>query len=45
MTDTWKQIRAAAPHADIIVVKDPDSKNDETLTGCIDTEIFFGTDI
>ena len=40
-----KQIRAAAPHADIIVVKDPDSKNDETLAGCIDTEIFFGTDI
>ena len=40
-----EQIREAAPHADIIVVKDSDSKNDKTLAGCIDTEIFFGTDI
>jgi phosphoglycerate dehydrogenase-like enzyme len=40
-----EQIRAAAPHADVIVIKDPDSKNDEILARCIDTEIFFGTDI
>ena len=40
-----EQISAAAPEADIIVVKDSKKKNDEILAKCYDTEIFFGTDI
>ena len=40
-----EQIRAAAPEADIIVIKDSKKKTDEKLARCADTEIFFGTDI
>ena len=40
-----EQIRAAAPEAEIIVVKDSKKIDDETLSRCADTEIFFGTDI
>lgn len=40
-----EQIRAAAPEADIIVVKNSDKKTEETLTKCADIEIFFGLDI
>ncbi len=40
-----EKIRAAAPEADIIVIKDSKKKTDEKLARCADTEIFFGTDI
>ena len=40
-----EQIRAAAPEADIIVVKDSKEKTDEILAKCANVEIFFGTDI
>ena len=40
-----EQIRAAAPEADVIVVKDSKEKTDEILAKCANVEIFFGTDI
>lgn len=40
-----EQIRAAAPGADIVIVKESKKITDEALARCADVEIFFGTDI